>query len=50
MLVRHERYGVGQLLWIRPGSGNTRAGVKFAGYGEKTLILEFSPIRKLERG
>ena len=48
-LVRHERYGVGQVLWIRPAPGQTRAGLKFAGYGEKTLILELAPVRKLER-
>ncbi len=49
MLVQHERYGVGQILWIRGAPGQTRAGLKFAGYGEKTLILELAPIRKLER-
>ena len=48
-LVRHDVYGVGQLLWIRPAPGQTRAGVKFAGYGEKTLVLEFAPLRKLDR-
>ena len=49
-LVKHDRYGVGQVLWIRPAPGQTRAGLKFAGYGEKTLILELAPVRKLERG
>jgi DNA helicase-2/ATP-dependent DNA helicase PcrA len=49
-LVQHERYGVGQVLWIRPAPGQTRAGLKFAGLGEKTLILELAPVRKLERG
>jgi DNA helicase-2/ATP-dependent DNA helicase PcrA len=49
MLVQHERYGVGQILWVRGTPGQTRAGLKFAGYGEKTLILELAPIRKLER-
>ena len=49
MLVQHTRYGVGQILWVRAAPGQTRAGVKFAGYGEKTLILELAPIRKLER-
>jgi DNA helicase-2/ATP-dependent DNA helicase PcrA len=49
MLVQHERYGVGQILWVRPSPDYTRAGVKFAGYGEKTLVLEVAPIRKLER-
>ncbi|MDD4868566.1 MAG: 3'-5' exonuclease, partial [Mycobacterium sp.] len=48
-LVRHERYGVGQVLWIRPAPGQTRAGLKFVGYGEKTLILELAPVSKLER-
>jgi len=48
-LVRHERYGVGQVLWIKPAPGQTRAGLKFVGYGEKTLILEYAPVRKLER-
>lgn len=48
-LVRHERYGPGQVVWIRPGDGQTRASIKFAGYGEKTFILELSPISKLER-
>lgn len=48
-LVKHRMYGVGTLLWIRPAPGNTRAGVKFAGYGEKTLILEFAPIELLKR-
>ena len=49
MLVQHERYGVGQILWVRGAPGHTRAGLKFAGYGEKTLILELAPIRKLGR-
>jgi DNA helicase II / ATP-dependent DNA helicase PcrA len=48
--VKHARYGVGQVLWIRPAPGQTRAGLKFVGYGEKTLILELAPVRKLERG
>ncbi len=48
-LVQHERYGVGQILWVRGVPGQTRAGLKFAGYGEKTLILELAPIRRLER-
>jgi DNA helicase II / ATP-dependent DNA helicase PcrA len=50
MLVTHARYGVGQILWVRAGAGQTRAGIRFAGYGEKTLILELAPIKKLERG
>jgi DNA helicase-2/ATP-dependent DNA helicase PcrA len=49
-LVRHERYGVGTVEWIRPGGGQTRASIRFAGHGPKTFILEFTPVRKLERG
>ncbi len=48
-LVEHARYGVGQVLWIRQAPGQTRAGIRFAGYGEKTLVLEFTTIRKLSR-
>ncbi len=50
LLVRHDLYGVGQVLWVRPAPGCTRAGVRFAGHGDKTLILEHAPIRRLERG
>ena len=48
-LVRHARYGVGQIVWIRPGSGQTRAAIRFARHGEKTFILEMAPIEKLQR-
>ncbi len=48
-LVQHERYGVGQVVWIRPGGGYTRAAIKFAGHGEKVFILEAAPIRLLAR-
>jgi DNA helicase-2/ATP-dependent DNA helicase PcrA len=48
-LVEHDLYGVGQVLWIQLSPGQTRAGLRFAGYGEKTFILECSPVRKLER-
>jgi len=49
LLVQHDKYGVGQIVWIRPAPGQTRAAVKFVGHGEKTLILEIAPIRRLER-
>ncbi len=48
-LVRHKRYGVGQIVWIRPGGSQTRAAIRFAGRGEKNFILELSPVEKLER-
>lgn len=48
-LVRHAVYGVGQVVWIRPAGAQTRAGLRFPGYGEKTLILAKAPVEKLER-
>ena len=47
-LVRHPKFGVGRLLWIAPEPGRTRAGVKFRGIGEKTLILEFAKLERVE--
>ena len=49
-LVTHDTFGVGRVEWIRPGGGQTRASIRFAGHGEKTFILELAPVRKLERG
>ncbi|MEW6198319.1 MAG: UvrD-helicase domain-containing protein [Planctomycetota bacterium] len=48
-LVRHAVYGVGQVVWIHPAGAQTRAGLRFPGYGEKTLILAKAPVQKLER-
>lgn len=48
-LVEHDSYGVGQVLWVRANPGQTRAAILFAGYGEKTLILEHAPVRLLTR-
>jgi DNA helicase-2/ATP-dependent DNA helicase PcrA len=49
MFITHEQYGVGQIVWIRPGDGQTRAAIRFAAHGEKTFILELAPVKKLER-
>jgi DNA helicase-2/ATP-dependent DNA helicase PcrA len=48
-LVQHESYGVGQIQWIKPGPGQTRASIRFAGYGEKVFVLEFTPITRVGR-
>ena len=48
-LVQHERYGVGQIEWIKPGPGQTRASIRFAGYGEKVFVLEQAPVTRVER-
>ncbi len=47
-LVRHPKFGVGRLLWIEPMPGKTRAGIKFARVGEKTLNLEFAKLERVE--
>jgi DNA helicase-2/ATP-dependent DNA helicase PcrA len=50
MLVNHDKFGVGTVEWIRPGESQTRASIRFARHGRKTFILEFTPIRPLQRG
>ncbi|MCG3126927.1 MAG: ATP-dependent DNA helicase PcrA [Phycisphaerae bacterium] len=46
-VVAHSTYGVGEIVWIRPSFSRTRAGVRFPSVGEKTLILDIAPIRRL---
>jgi len=48
-LVVHDEYGVGQVLWLRRGPSGTQACVRFAGRGEQTFVLEYAPVRRLER-
>jgi DNA helicase-2/ATP-dependent DNA helicase PcrA len=47
-LVRHPSFGVGRVMWIRPSGGRTHAGVHFAAYGEKTLVLEYAKLEEIE--
>lgn len=46
-IVRHEKFGVGQVLWIDPRGRQTRAAVRFAG-GERTLILEYANLQVVD--
>jgi len=40
-LVRHEDYGVGQILWLRPAGRGVCAGIRFKNDGsERTFVLE----------
>ena len=48
--VQHAKHGVGQIVWIRPAPGQTRASIRFPRVGEKVFILEIAPVKKLSRG
>ncbi|UCD27465.1 MAG: UvrD-helicase domain-containing protein [Planctomycetota bacterium] len=43
-LVLSPSFGIGRVLWIRPQSQKTYASIKFAAYGEKTLVLEYAKL------
>jgi DNA helicase-2/ATP-dependent DNA helicase PcrA len=43
-LVRHPTYGLGRLMWVQRRSKRTRAGIRFAAYGEKVMILEYAKL------
>jgi len=47
-LVRHPTHGIGRVLWIRPASQGTYAGIHFAAEGEKTLVLEYAKLELIE--
>jgi DNA helicase-2/ATP-dependent DNA helicase PcrA len=47
--VRHATFGEGVILDIRGQGDKAEAVVRFAGKGEKTLLLSWAPLEKLER-
>jgi DNA helicase-2/ATP-dependent DNA helicase PcrA len=47
-LVRHPTYGVGRMVWIDTEADMARVGVYFERYGEKTLILEYANLERVE--
>ena len=47
-LVRHPSFGLGRVLWIRPQSKGTYAGIQFTAYGEKTLVLEYAKLELVD--
>lgn len=49
MLLEHAQYGVGRLVWVRPGGGRPRAAVRFAVYGEKIFILDYVTLRPVHQ-
>jgi DNA helicase-2/ATP-dependent DNA helicase PcrA len=47
-LVRHPDFGIGRVMWIEPRNHRTHAGITFAAYGEKTLILEYAKLQVID--
>ncbi|MCH8923000.1 MAG: hypothetical protein IIA67_07620 [Planctomycetes bacterium] len=47
--VQHAKHGLGQIVWIRPAPGQTRAAIRFPLVGERIFILEIAPVKKLSR-
>ncbi|HOW19656.1 MAG TPA: 3'-5' exonuclease, partial [Phycisphaerae bacterium] len=47
-LVMHPSYGMGRLMRIDHRPGKTCARVRFNVYGEKTIVLEYSPLERVD--
>jgi DNA helicase-2/ATP-dependent DNA helicase PcrA len=47
-LVMHPSYGMGRLISVEHNFGKTRARVRFNAYGEKTIVLEYSKLERVD--
>jgi DNA helicase-2/ATP-dependent DNA helicase PcrA len=47
--VTHEKFGEGVILDMRGEGDKTEARVRFRGVGEKTLLLAWAPLTRIER-
>lgn len=47
-IVKHERFGVGQVLNLEGVGDNAKAKIKFKNAGEKTLLLKFAKLTVVE--
>ena len=45
--VRHERFGVGEVLSLEGSGGDARAIIRFEDVGEKKMLLKFAKIQKI---
>jgi len=45
--VRHAMFGVGTVVSLSRGSGGVRAKIRFEGWGEKSLALEYAKLEKV---
>lgn len=46
--VRHDRFGVGEVIAIEGEGGNTKATVQFSNFGQKQLLLKFARLTIIE--
>jgi DNA helicase-2/ATP-dependent DNA helicase PcrA len=44
--VVHDRWGPGRVLSVRGEGDRATASVRFAGVGDKTLMLSMAPLRR----
>jgi hypothetical protein len=45
--VRHAMFGIGTVVSLSKGSGGIRARIRFEGWGEKSLALEYAKLEKV---
>ena len=43
-IVRHERFGIGEVLFLEGVGENAKAKIRFRNAGEKTLLLKFAKL------
>jgi DNA helicase-2/ATP-dependent DNA helicase PcrA len=49
-VVEHEHFGLGRVEELRGSGESTRVSVQFARHGSKLLLLQYAPLRLVERG
>ena len=47
-VVRHPQFGLGRIDWISPGRTHTRLRITFQHTGEKTLIMEYAGLERVD--
>jgi DNA helicase-2/ATP-dependent DNA helicase PcrA len=47
-LVRHPAYGLARVQWLSPAANQTRIGLRFTTGEEKTFILEYAKLERVD--